>query len=248
MAANAGGAAGGLMLDTGPPGHQTFTTYYNDATQDDLRGNYGPLMQSFLVNGTPPQHLRNTVFLSDPRTTATGYMFLVEVRGYPAHPGMLTTLHTVTRYNQEVGCPASTWDTQVFGIAGDVVLGSMPTMYEFPAGAFQLVNLGNQFRIPIYQRAIAQFNTDNAAQVLGPYDVHDVGTEFETFRNCALCLQPMTVRQGVELLAANIITNGEAVACAPLLRFLLMAATIRQGETRSQLRVPAITPVAADNI
>jgi hypothetical protein len=155
----------GGMLGGDPPGHSSFGTYYVD-----------DIMNDFSVNCTPPQHLRHHIVNSDPRNSATGYRFLVEAPGNPAHPGFLVTHHTVTRYTRKVGHGPTPWDDNVFSLSGDIINGSLSTIYQFPDNAFKLVNMGNTFYVRMYQRAIAQFNADPAAQLLGPFGAHDVGT------------------------------------------------------------------------
>jgi hypothetical protein len=126
------------IIGGGPHGHGTFDAFYTDVSKDDLGGNYHNIMTEFLVNGTPPQHLRQYVTNSDPWTSATGYLFLIQPANQPAHPGFLVTHHTVARYTREVGHGDSMWDDGVFSLRGDVVNGSLLTLYEFPDTAFRL--------------------------------------------------------------------------------------------------------------
>jgi hypothetical protein len=109
--------------------------------------------------------------------------------------------------------------------------------------------------MPQYQRAVAQYNTDPTAMTLGPYTAHDVGVSLLPFRDCVpvphrymhYCMKPLTVREGVEILAANIMGNGDGTNCATLLNFLMMAATIRnEGDTFSTLRRQPIPAAPAD--
>jgi hypothetical protein len=183
-------------------------------------------------------------------------MFLVEAPCNPEHPGFLVTHHMIMHCTREVGHGPTPWDDNVYYLSGDVINGSLFTIYQFPDNAFQLVNVGNAFYVPMYQRAIIQFNANPGSQLLGPFGAHyDVGMELLSFQDCVpiphrymrYCLQPLMVRQGIGILAANIVANGDTASCSTLLQFLLMAATIcNAADTDSQLQQPAIVAAPAN--
>jgi hypothetical protein len=49
----------------------------------------------------------------------------------------------------EVGHGPTPWADNVYSLSGDIINGPLSTIYQFPDNAFQLVNMGNAFYVPI---------------------------------------------------------------------------------------------------
>ena len=86
-AAAAAAAAAGLQVPTAVS-PSSFHAYYNDAGQDEYRGNYGGLMGEFdAMAGRAPGDLR-TLASSNP-ISSVGYLYLIRAPNAPDHPQSL---------------------------------------------------------------------------------------------------------------------------------------------------------------
>lgn len=256
--AAAAGAAAGLMVPAGPTPPSTFADYYNDTSNDDLRGNYRELMAEFgPTSGRQPADLRANA-CADARASGTGYLRLEALSGNPAHPGQLVAYHLASQTIRRTGHPATQWDNRSFMYTGDLVSGAMSATYEFPADGFVRVNNGNAFAIPLLGTVICMYNQDPTAVMLGPYQQWDVGTKLANFRNCVpvpfkymrhFLARPLSVREGIEIVGTEILNDGKEQECEPLVDFLCFAATLAQaGDTYSRARVNAPTSVGVDAV
>jgi hypothetical protein len=74
--------------------HATFRAYYN--SKDEYNRNYALLMNSFVIPGQGPAVLRDLA-TNNPQESSIVYMQLCLQANNPAGPGIVHTVHNVTR-------------------------------------------------------------------------------------------------------------------------------------------------------
>jgi predicted RecA/RadA family phage recombinase len=227
--------------------NKTFTEYYNDASNDEFRGDYTTVMATFAspgVGNVQPVTIRDLIS-NDPHRSSMGYAVLVVSASNPNQPGLIYGMHTVSKYAPRFGFPATPWDSQLFATLHDVVGNQIPATIQFPSDAFARMGQGANYRVPSDQLIDAEFAADPSLEVLGPYANGTVDTELISCRNIVgiphrymrhFIPGPLTPRRTWEIVAADIITTGHTAACASLLNFLRLALTLNAaGDTASPL-------------
>ena len=114
-----------------PPGivPTTYREYYDDDAHDSARGDYGPIMATFVMPaaGTlPPQQVSDAVYASavvDPQA----FVLLVTDDDHPN--GRVTLLHRLQRYEPRLGCPTP-FNGSGYAFYRDVVQGQAPPSIE----------------------------------------------------------------------------------------------------------------------
>ena len=226
---------------------KTFTEFYNDATLDEFGGTYGTVMAVFAspgTAGTTPASIRDLI-TNDPHNSSMGYVTLVVSPAQAGDPGLIYALHTVSKYSIRLGHPATPWDNGLFASLHDVVGNQIPATVRFPTDAFACIANGAQHRVPTAQLLDAEFAADLNATVLGPFANGDAGTELFSCRNVVgipHCYMrhfipgPLTPRQAWEMVAHDIIAQGDEQSCGPLMNFFRLACTLHAaGDTASPL-------------
>jgi hypothetical protein len=254
----------GVMLPPVMTAAQTknYTEYYNTAGNDEFQGDYTTAMAVFDSPGAgvlAPVDIRE-LLTNEPQESSMGYAVLVVSAGNPNQPGLIYSLHTVTKYPTCFGFPVTQWDNLMFASTQDVVGNQIPATITFPANSFNRVNNGAQYRVPSVALIDAELAADPLLETLGPYVATDADTELISCRNMVVGIPhrnmrhfipgPLTPRAAWEIVAGDIVTNGHAVSCASLMNFLWLAITINAaGDTASLLhRGPLEVPLSDDKL
>jgi hypothetical protein len=240
---------------------RSFTEFYNDTTMDEFHGVYGPVMSVFDspgAAGATPAAIRELIS-NDPRSSSMGYLVLVLPPNAPNSPGLIYGMHSVAKYVTRLGQPATLWDDGLFASIHDVVGNQIPSTMQFPADAFARLGQGAHYCVPL-QLLDMNFATDPNMATVGPYNNHDAGTEL--IESCNVvgvphCYirhfvppGPLTPRLAWEMVADDIITNGDMAACASLMDFFRLLCTLHLvGDTSSPLTMnPFVVPLADTNL
>ena len=217
--------------------NRTFVEYYNDASVDEFHGNYTNVMTIFTCPGDPtvtPASIRELV-TNDPNNSSLGYLFLVADSDDVNDVGLLYGVHNVAKYATRLGHPATPWDNKSYGSLHDVTGNQIPTTVLFPSDTFTKVGAGANYTVPNEQLMAATYAADPNLALVGPFVNNAAGTELVSSRNTVgiphrymrhFIPGPLTPRQGWEIVAQDIIANGDQVPCAALFKFLLLACTL----------------------
>jgi hypothetical protein len=199
--------------------NKNYIKFYNDATKDKFQGAYGPVMAIFNSpgDGSTPASIRELVS-NDPTNSSMGYLALVIPPNQPNTLGKIYGLHTVSKYVTRLGQPATPWDNTLFASIGDVVGNQILATVHFPADAFARQGGGAFYNMPTQQLLDATFGANPNQESVGPYANAGPGTELVGSRNVVgvphrymrhFLPGPLTPRQAWEMVAHDVIANGD---------------------------------------
>jgi hypothetical protein len=237
------------------PYSASYRDYYQDDANDKAAGNYGTIMNTFVVppagvGALTPVQVSDAVFASAVVDPQAFVMLIVDA----THPnGRICLFHRLQRYAPQLGAPTE-FDNVGYAFFGDLTNNQAPPSIEWPANAFHQVAAS----VRVLQREVLDQHlaTGPDLDLLGPFGKEDAGTDvirvrqvmLVPFRYVRILLErPLTPREAWVQVAGAIYNDGAQVACEPLLDWLRVAIT-RQGENQASRlqqehpRVPLMLP------
>jgi hypothetical protein len=170
-------------------------------------------------------------------------------------------MHTVSKYVTCLGQPVTPWDNGLFASIHNVVGNQIPAMVQFPADAFACLGQGAHYCVPLQQLLDMNFATDPLMATVGPYNDHDAGTELiechnvvgvphRYMRHHLIVPGPLTPRLAWEMVAHDVITNGDLATCSSQTDFIRLACMLHLvGDTSSPLAMnPFDVPLTNANL
>lgn len=237
---------------TAPTGPRNYSEFYGHEERDPYAGDYAALMAQFRTNNNAPpgEALRNLVGNSDTSYPAAFLGLYKDEVGEARY----RVIHAVARFPRMIG-RATAWDDMQFGFAGDVFEGSATTV-AVPANAFDF-HRGQMLRENVpsnLTRARELLDQSPDEDFLGPFADEDAGIKQAITRTLVplphryvrllLDRQPRA-REGFIDLASVILANGDEVACAPLVDWLLLSIVREQATAAPRVaQDPLVAPVA----
>ena len=235
------------MIAGAAPPKESYLVYYADPNEDPYP-TYEHVMAPFALNveGAAPTHTPQQVSqefrgnTGDPRA----FIILEEQDGTNADNGRVTCYHRLTEYGARPHVAATVWDGRSFVFNGDVIHGQIPT-YEWENLYF---HLAAQVRVPEINEVDVMLAADPTAEMLGPFNVGDAGTELVRVRTSvyippplvgAILTTPMTPRRAWTVLG-GIIRGLDADTqnhCAPILNWLRVCLTREAIDRASTIRI-----------
>lgn len=224
-----------------------YRDFYADNLYDTANGNYGSVYAPFAIPlagdgaAVTPLALANDVYASAVHDPQSFLLLCSHNMTDLAAPGAVTLFHRLQRYQPQLGNPAPMYDNNGYAFHGDLVHGQIQSV-RWPDQAFYQVNA--LIRVPNAATIAQAFAENPDTEMLGPYAEADQGTELARVRQCMLVPfryvrllleTPLTPRQAWERLAGAIFTDGNEVACLPLLQWLQVALTRQNANERSRL-------------
>jgi hypothetical protein len=125
----------------------TLQQYYNLNNQQDQ---YNNLMGEF-APGNPrrqPAGLRQ-LNTNDPDHCSLRFLYWIEDASNPAGPGIIQMIHSKHRYSPGLGYAPTPRNDNNYRFVGNIVGTQLLTTVEFPNAAFQLLNLGTFYHVPL---------------------------------------------------------------------------------------------------
>jgi hypothetical protein len=168
-----------------PPGilPTTYHEYYDNEANDMARGDYGPIMATFVVpvTGAPmPQQVSDAIYASavmDPQ----GFVLLVMDNDHPN--GHVTLFHCLQHHEPRLGYPTP-FNGLGYAFYREVVHGQAPLSIEWPANAFHQVSAA--VRVPHRQAIEDWLANEPDAALMDPPDALVANTDLVRVRNCML--------------------------------------------------------------
>jgi len=232
----------------------TYHAKYLDPANDQFAGSYVNLYNEVAVGANVPAALRTAIY----RDGNAGDLLhaLVHVREQtapPDDPGTIVAYHRWTRKDARLGHQPTSYDGLGIAFLGDLVDGQAPYSVVIPDTMF---NQTNVVQTPTAGRLAQLITADPAAELFGPFNAGDADTVPLTTRQLIIVpnkyVTPflnngMTPKQAYQLLHAMITQDGQTVACEPLLDWLIVTMTKRNGANAlpATCTLPLATPTFA---
>jgi hypothetical protein len=205
----------------------TYVELYRNR-QDVLRGDYGPWVGSHSVAvANTPATVRNAMLsFSD----AIPKVYMVMVPG----PNGTPVIKTVFRPELYRALPGvnTPYDGLIYGFGTDIGPGNQITTVQFPNDAFHMTN---EFWAPDIASMTAAWEEHPQANTLGPFEPNSPNTILTRTRNLMIVPQPyvplmlgatLSPRQAWIRVSTAIMSDNNAVSCAPVLEWLIAASCL----------------------
>lgn len=222
----------------------TPTSYSNlyRTAEDPLGGNYGPWTAAHAVNGTnTPASVRETM-LNTSNDVPKAYLMMVPG---PNNTPVIKMVYRPEPFRTVPGVPTP-HDGHVYCNASDLGPGNQITTAVFPPNAFYMVN---EVRAPDAASMAAAWTANPQAASLGPFAPDAPNTVLIRTRFLMIVPQPyialllgatLTPKEAWMLVATAVFNDNRAVSCAPLLEWLIAAATLLEAVAGQDPQSPVL--------
>jgi hypothetical protein len=235
------------------PFRASYVDYFADASHDPFQGEYAAAMAPYDV---PLQNNPTTLALEQIRTLVIGARAQrVPTAFLLMHGGLLHIYLQADKFHSRLGLPATPWDDLIFAQKGDLHR-NQAVMIEWKSDYFHQLN--QQLLVPSAATIDTVFAAQPEADLLGPYVPGEAGTELiKVRRTCFVppryvplfLAGPIKPREAWERVRGQIVTDGHAVACHALIKFLQAALTrAAVGDAPSLSLVEAPVAFLADTL
>ena len=214
----------------------TYHATYSDPQYDTFQGNYINLYNEYATGNVQPLPLRNLVYRAG--NGGTFLHCLVHVSDPMAGPddlGRIVALHRLTRHDSRFGQLPLPYGGLGLAFFGDILNGQVPTTVTVPDTWFNQIG---PIQVPTHGLLAQEMAAHPNDDLFGPYQAGqaDVGP----VTTCTLVLVPncyaapflttgMTPKDAYMVIRGMVQQAGHKVACKPLLDWLLVVLTRRQG-------------------
>ena len=225
--------ANALVGPPATPPVDSYRAFYSAADKDPLGGNYEGAMAEYAVAANPatPAHVLGRTMSAADGGMSLAFVTLCRNANAPNDdPGRIVCLHRVKKFHAMMGSQ-SAWSQQAFAFRRDVIDGQIQTV-AWPEEAFHLTS---HTRAATLAHTLTLLAADPGLDVLGPHGDADAGTEVTRTRRTSFVPQKyveifldedLLPRTAFERCHAALATDGNLVACEPLLTFLRLAMTV----------------------
>ena len=228
----------------------TYHAAYTDQQYDTFQGNYVNLYNEYATGNVQPLPLRNSVYRAgNGGTFLHCLVHVLDPTAGPDDPGRIIALHRLTRHDVRFGQLPLPYDGLGLAYFGDVYNGQVPTTVTIPDTWYNQIG---PVQVPDHGLLAQEMAANPNGQLFGPYQAGQADVQPVTTR--ALVLVPncyaapflttgMTPKDAYVALRGMIQQAGQDVACEPLLDWLRVTMTRRQGAvTTPATMVPMATP------
>jgi len=231
------------------PARASYRAKFASAEYDRFNGDYRSVMDQYTLTIQP----------NNPPTPATLQSFACNARAggqvIPTafllmHDGQIHCYHSLSKFHNRLGLPASPWDDQMFVTKGELFENTPITTYWLSEYFHQIPTQQLVATTATLTTALA---ADPNLESTGPYANGDQGTELIRVRRAMflppkyvpLMLDPVSPRQAWERLHGQLVIDQKLQECAPLLQWLSLALTVPVVGDPSVLGIAApLAPVA----
>ena len=211
------------------PFRASYVDFFADATKDPFHGQYAAAMAPYdvpLLNNPAtmaPEQLRSLVIGARAQRVPTAFLLM--------HDDRLHVYLQADKFHPRLGLPDTPWDDLIYAQKGDLHR-NQAVLIEWKSDYFRQVN--QQLLVPTAATIDTVLAAQPEAELLGPYAQAEAGTELiKVRRTCFVppryvpmfLAGPLTPREAWERVRGQIVTEGQEVACQPLVKFLQAAIT-----------------------